>query len=183
MKDDFADWQQADLNWLESYGAIVEDPENKILNPTEKALVLYRFWNDGVISCHHLGEADLAILDNLASAGDAEYYSSLFSDDESDYMSFNYDNGKFGNARAIRNIYSHGSAVSGDADSAIHQENYGILLLLIISVLLKINDELCVHFLKIDLNDFVDWPFQEVERASVPTEILDSYRKRKYIVN
>lgn len=181
-KEDFADWQQKDLDWLESYGAIAEDPETKILNPTDKALVLYRFWNDGVIACHHLGEADIAILGSLVSDGDAEYYSSLFSDDESDYMSFNYDNRKFGNARAIRNIYSHGSAVSGNADSAIHLENYGILLLLIISVLLKINDELCVHFDKTNINDFVDWPFQEVERVSVPSEIIDSYSKRKYLI-
>jgi hypothetical protein len=173
-KEEFADWQQPDLEWLESYGAIAEDPETKLLVPTEKAFAQFRFWNDGVIACHHAGTENLLILDALVIDGDAEYYSSLFSDDESDYLSFNFDNSKFGNARAIRNIYSHGSAVSGDANSAIHQENYAILLLLIISALLKINDELCVYFDKNELNEFVDWPFQEVDIESVPAEILDS---------
>ncbi|MEG1513068.1 MAG: hypothetical protein RR362_05050, partial [Raoultibacter sp.] len=48
---------------------------------------------------------------------------------------------------------------------------YVILLLLIVSVVLKINDEFCFIQKKVDMNEFIEWPYKEVDKASIPDEI------------
>lgn len=85
-------------------------------------------------------------------------YSSLFSDHESEYLSYVFDQRSFDSALALRNKYSHGSDPLDDSNGFECEQDYILLLHVLICVLLKINDELADHVgIELDVG-FVDWP-------------------------
>lgn len=68
-------------------------------------------------------------------------YSKLFSPEESDYLNYNLNNSKFGDARALSNKYRHADITSED-EKQIYSD-YLIGLRMLILIVIKINDELC----------------------------------------
>ncbi len=106
-----------------------------------------------------------SILENLYSYGFVSYYhqsdkekkqielmpkkwltpsTKLFSKEESDYLSYYLNNEKFSNAIALRNNYMHGSSFVYTDEQ--NKENYFTMLRLLILIVIKINDDLCIYF-------------------------------------
>ena len=68
-------------------------------------------------------------------------YSKLFSPEEADYLNYNLNNSKFGDAKALSNKYRHVDTTSED-EKQIYSD-YLIGLRMLILIIIKINDELC----------------------------------------
>ena len=69
--------------------------------------------------------------------------STLFSKQEQDYFNFYLNQRSFNNTYDLRNKYLHGNKLKDD-DENTHYNNYMLFLKLIILIIIKINDELCV---------------------------------------
>ena len=65
----------------------------------------------------------------------------MFTNDEQDYLNYHLNNSDFGNSLALRNRYVHGSQSN---DDKLHKENYFIFLKIVIIIIVKINDDLCI---------------------------------------
>jgi len=170
---DFEDHQRPAIEKLIMCGALAEKAGTQKLYLTSKVSVLEKFWTKGVAVYCRQDSIMRKMIDNLATAGHVNFYSSLFSENEADYMSFNFHNEKFGNARAVRNDYSHGSPIAGDPNDPIHQANYEILLLLMVLAVLKINDDLCLGQSRYEQLELVDWPYRDVDVDSIPDKLLE----------
>lgn len=82
--------------------------------------------------------------DNLDSKGALRYGSTLLSEQESSYFNYYLNNSEFNNALALRNLYSHAGAYS-ILNEDTHKQHYFTFLKLIIMLIIKINDELCLR--------------------------------------
>lgn len=94
----------------------------------------------GYCSLMGFGDDLLQLLDREVKKGNLEYGGTLFSKQESDYISFIMDNKKFNNALAIRNKITHGSFAK--KSSKEHKEYYLELLMILMMYTIRINDEL-----------------------------------------
>ena len=72
-----------------------------------------------------------------------EFRESLFSKCEQDYFNYHLNKSEFIDGLDIRNSNLHGTQ-SGGRESEVHYTRYMLILKLIILMILKINDELCL---------------------------------------
>ncbi|TCD45882.1 hypothetical protein D3X11_06720 [Streptococcus sp. X16XC17] len=80
------------------------------------------------------------IADNLVQEDLLKYESTLFSEIESNYISFVLDDKKYGNGLKIRNRYAH--ARMARASEEENFKNYLELIQILIFYVIRINDEL-----------------------------------------
>ncbi len=155
--DDFPECYHPILDLLMTNG-FVEVRETNRLWPTTRSACLRRIWQYGAINMTRLSKADREIVDGLVNESVLTYSSNLFTQDEADYLSFSLNNSKFGNAWALRNKYDHasGSVFDDTEDQLVH--DYYQMLLILIAITLKINEELCLQTGKGGIVEFVEWP-------------------------
>lgn len=160
VREDFPDIYQHTIEWLLAEGLVTE-AENGRLMPSDEACALRKVWNEGAIPRYLLSEKDLAIAESLVESEALMVYDSLFSPDESDYMNFIFNDASFTDSWGLRNKYDHASFAVKDANGKDIHEDYCRLLVLLIGILLKINDELCFITGKGGVESFVDWPLYD----------------------
>lgn len=172
VREDFPDIYQCAIERLLADGLITET-ENGRLWPSNEACALNKVWNEGAIPRYLLSEEDLATTESLVESEVLMTYDSLFSPDESDYMNFVFNDASFANSWALRNKYDHASFAVKDPNSKDIHEDYCRLLVLLIGILLKINDELCFVTEKGGAENFVNWPLYDESIFDVARSILD----------
>ena len=106
-------------------------------------IILNDLYNNEVISywkypLKYREKMDELIEKNLFVMG-----SSLFSKQEQEYFNFYLNQRSFNNTFDLRNKYLHGNKLRND-DENTHYNNYMLFLKLIILIIIKINDELCL---------------------------------------
>ena len=102
--------------------------------------ILYDLYTKGFISYHHVSEEVKKIIDDLVSQKLLKVSSNLFSNYESDYLSFILNNEKFNNALALRNKYEHGKGkLFSDNDN---KNNFIIGLKVLTEIIGKIDDDI-----------------------------------------
>ena len=84
-----------------------------------------------------------AILTKMINEGKLEFESTLFSRNEQDYFNYYLNMSEFIDGYDIRNSNLHGTQI-GDRKSDIHYSRYLQILLLIILIVIKINDDICL---------------------------------------
>ena len=84
------------------------------------------------------------IVDSLIEKGILYSENKLFSKPEQDYFNYYLNMSEFIDGFDIRNSNLHGSQ-SGDRNSEIHSSRYMIILQLLILIVIKINDDLCIY--------------------------------------
>ena len=84
------------------------------------------------------------IVDSLIEKGILYSENTLFSKPEQDYFNYYLNMSEFIDGFDIRNSNLHGSQ-SGDRNSEIHLSRYMIILQLLILIVIKINDDLCIY--------------------------------------
>ncbi len=77
----------------------------------------------------------------MESRGIVTFESTLLSRNEQDYLDFYLNKSKFTNGYDLRNSYLHGTNVY---DENQHQADYYSILKLLIIIVIKINDDLCL---------------------------------------
>lgn len=102
--------------------------------------ILNKLWKSGTYCLYYKDKLILDIAEDLCKKGYCEYSDKLFSEYESNYLSYILDDKKYGNGLKIRNKFSHGKFSYKSEEE--HQKNYLELLQIVIFYVMRINDEL-----------------------------------------
>lgn len=76
------------------------------------------------------------------------FTNNLLSKNESEYFNYYLNKSKFTNGLDLRNKYLHGSQPKQGTDESLHKTNYYRILMLMLILTIKINDELCLNDIK-----------------------------------
>lgn len=141
-KQEFEDYQLQGLQWLFENGLIHENKDGfiKILDAKTVYILKELYYND-VLSYWHYPEEIRTVIDEMAARGIVTFESSLLSRNEQDYIDYYLNKSKFTNGYDLRNSYLHGTNVY---DESRHEADYYLILKLLIIIVIKINDELCL---------------------------------------
>jgi len=137
---DFADYQ------VEQIKILIEKNILKLSNDVIKFTnfqeinILNKLWKSGTYCLYYKDRLILDIAEDLCKKGYCEYSDNLFSEYESNYLSYILDDKKYGNGLKIRNKFSHGKF--GYKKEEEHLQNYLELLQIVIFYVMRINDEL-----------------------------------------
>ena len=122
----------------------VRADEEGRLRLTAKSGALKRMWSYGSVPVAASPRYE-RVFEGLVEDGEAEYYSGLFSTEESNYLNYVFNRRGFSNSLGLRDKWSHGGGPNVDANGRETMVDYHMLLLVMICVLLKINEELVLH--------------------------------------
>lgn len=138
--DDFAEFQQGDLNWLIKQGSIFVDKSGYLQANKSRVFVLKDLFLHEVICPMYYDDDLRQQVSDLAASGDLRYESTLFSVPEQKYLNFVLNNAEFGNSLGIRNRYIHDTC---PLDEDTELSHYCELLKIMVLIIIKINAEFC----------------------------------------
>lgn len=95
-----------------------------------------KLWKSGTYCLYYKDKLILDIAEDLCKKGYCEYSDNLFSEYESNYLSYILDDKKYGNGLKIRNKFSHGKF--GYKKEEEHLQNYLELLQIVIFYMMRI---------------------------------------------
>ena len=137
---DFADYQVEQIKILIEKNILkLSDDVIKFTN-FQEINILNKLWKSGTYCLYYKDKLILDIAEDLCKKGYCEYSDNLFSEYESNYLSYILDDKKYGNGLKIRNKFSHGKF--GYKREEEHLQNYLELLQIVIFYVIRINDEL-----------------------------------------
>lgn len=139
---DFNEYQIRNIGWLVENKFICEDMEGylQFVN-TNKIVVLLDLYKNGVINYWNYNEVLRNEIDILIEEKLVKFESKLFTNCEQDYFNYHLNKSKFSNSLDLRNRYLHGTQTNNEK---LHETNYLIFLKLVIIIIVKINDDLCI---------------------------------------
>ena len=137
---DFEKFQQEKIDYLISTGFLVNDHDKLIFADDQAALLLYDLYMNDVNSHYHFIDLE-ETLKWLESKNYIKYGGGLLSQPEVHYLNWILNSKEFSNSLDLRNKYMHGS--QGDVSNENeHEKVYHIMLLVLILLMLKIQDDL-----------------------------------------
>ncbi|MCT4632789.1 MAG: hypothetical protein N4A76_08635 [Firmicutes bacterium] len=141
-KADFQEYQLQRMQWLFDEKLIFENEDGyiKILDSMTLFILKELYYEDVLNYYHHDVELRKTI-DKFEEKGIVKIECSLLTLNEQDYFDFYMNKSKFTNGYDIRNRYLHGT--NGN-DENQYKNDYYLILKLIIIIVLKINDDLCL---------------------------------------
>ncbi len=134
-------YQEKALQFLIDKGFLKVEEGCFMMNNVETWYVLKELYNYQVLPYWYYNPAIQKIIDTLAAQGVLEFDNHLFSRREIDYLSYWLNAQYFSNGLQLRNKYMHGMYAVQDEKE--HEDNYCILLMLLLIIVLKIEDDLC----------------------------------------
>ena len=148
---DFKQYQLQRMQWLFDNNIISED-ESGYLKFIDLNLiyVLKELYYNDVLSYWHYPEEIKKVIERLEEKNHVCFESTLFSRNEQDYFDYYLNKTKFTNGYDIRNKYLHGT---NSNDEKQYEVDYYRILKLIVIIIIKINDDLCI---KEELLDIID---------------------------
>jgi len=145
-KEDIVEFENENLQWLLENEYLLED-ENGILEIADKEvlLIIKDLFENEVINYWRNEPITRNKIDKMINEKILYEENTLFTKLETDYFNYFLNNSEFGNALALRNEYLHGGKKGKDVNGDIHKNNYFILLRIVILIIIKINDDLCIY--------------------------------------
>ena len=141
-KNDFQEYQIQRMNWLFDNGLVIENEEGFIKIADIKTIfILKELYYEDVLNYFHYEPSLRGVIDSLMQKEIVFFESSLLTRNEQDYFDFYLNKSKFTNGYDIRNRYLHGTNVN---DENQYKSDYYSILKLIIIIIIKINDDLCL---------------------------------------
>jgi len=142
--DDYSGYTKRLLNNIIDKGYVFIDSNGYIRIKDEKlVIILNDLYNNEVISYWKYPQKYRKIMDELIKKDVFVIGNSLFSKQEQEYFNFYLNQRSFNNTFDLRNKYLHGNKLKDD-DENTHYNNYMLFLKLMILIIIKINDELCI---------------------------------------
>jgi hypothetical protein len=142
MKQDFLEYQLRKMNWLFENGIIIENEEGIIkIADLKKIFILKELYYEEVLNYYHYEDNLKEVIDVFEAKQIVFFENSLLTSSEQDYLDFYLNKSKFTNGYDIRNRYLHGTNVN---DEKQYQSDYYAILKLIIIIILKMNDDMCL---------------------------------------
>lgn len=157
-RTDYREPFSRDIEQLIEKGLVEEDSVTGKLTPTQKATCLGMVWDSGAVVARHYGGKAHEDIDKLVSQGILKYHDGLFTPDEASFLNYMFNDSEQTNAIGLRNKYSHANSVIPDPNAKDIRSDYYIMLALLVSITLKINDELADAMGMPGEIEFVDWP-------------------------
>ena len=137
---DFDDYQVRQINILIEKNLLKLSNDVIEFSNFQEINILNKLWKSGTYCLYYKDKLILDIAEDLCKKGYCEYSDNLFSEYESNYLSYILDDKKYGNGLKIRNKFSHGKFVYKKEEE--HLQNYLELLQIVIFYVMRINDEL-----------------------------------------
>jgi hypothetical protein len=139
---DFNNYQRRGISdTLEATGLIGYDDANRIYFKNNLLVNLYgMIFTAGYCSILNFYGELLQLVEEEVKKGNLRYGNTLFSEQESDYISYIMDDKKYSNTLAIRNKITHGSFAKKSTEE--HKEYYLELLMILMMYTIRINNEL-----------------------------------------
>lgn len=137
---DFDDYQIRQINILIEKNLLKLSNDVIKFSNFQEIYMLNKLWKTGTYCLYYKDKMILDIAEDLCKKGYCEYSDNLFSEYESNYLSYILDDKKYGNGLKIRNKFSHGKF--GYKREEEHLQNYLELLQIVIFYVIRINDEL-----------------------------------------
>lgn len=142
-KSDYNEFQLEKIKWLINRGTISINKDDTICLNTMRVYALYKLYHSDVINAYHFPKEYSAIITQLENNGDIIPKNSLFSKPEQEYLNFCMNRSEFGNGYDLINKYHHGS---NSSDAKTNESDYFRLLTILLFIIIKINDELCIKY-------------------------------------
>ena len=142
--NDYQEYNKRDLDWLLQQNLIYINDEGYIKIRNQERIMIYaELHYKEVLNYWKKNPKIKAEIDKMKKEEKLELESSLFSRKEQDYFNFYLNRSEFIDGYDIRNSNLHGTQV-GDRKSGVHYSRYLQILLLIILIVIKINDDICL---------------------------------------
>lgn len=142
--NDYSGYSERLLNYVIDNGYVFIDSDDYIRVKDKRMItILNDLYNNEVINYWKYPLKYREKMDELIEKDMLLKGSTLFSKQEQDYFNFYLNQRSFNNTYDLRNKYLHGNKLKYD-DENTHYNNYMLFLKLIILIIIKINDELCV---------------------------------------
>ena len=106
-KEDFAEYQQKDIEWLMERGAIDISCDGYLTINKERAFILRDFFYHEVVCPHYFSKELRQIVENFVAENEMKFENTLFSKPEQDYLNFALNKSEFSNGWDLRNKYCH----------------------------------------------------------------------------
>lgn len=133
------------LNNIINQGYIFIDSNGYIKIKDKKLLVIVKDLNDNEVICYWKYPLEYRNkIDELVKRNMLKKESCLFSKPEQDYFNYYLNQRSFSNSLDLRNKYLHGNKLKYN-DEDTHYKNYMVFVKIIILIIIKINDELCMQ--------------------------------------
>lgn len=125
---------------------IIEIADDGLLSIGDKykAVILKDLFYNEVISRYHYSTRYQDIIDDLIDKKILKQKSSLFSDNEVNYLNYLLNRTEYENGLEIRNSYIHGNQHVIE-DESKHEQNYYRILIIMVLLAIKINDDFCLN--------------------------------------
>lgn len=141
-KSEFEEYQLKKMQWLFENNLVYENEDGfvKVFDSITVYILKELYYKD-VLSYWHYPEVIRAKINDLEIKKVIMFESTLLSRNEQDYLDFYLNKAKFTNGYDLRNRYLHGTNVN---DENQHEADYYSILKLLIILIIKINDDLCI---------------------------------------
>ena len=144
--NDFTDLEKDEIEKLVNNKIIEVLSDGRIVfSNLNRLSILKDLYLNEVINKHNCSQEDIQIINDLVTEGLLKEENTLLSKQEADYLDYLLNNRKYVNGPQLRNKYAHGCQ-QGITDEQIHEENYFVILNIIILLMIKINDDLCLNY-------------------------------------
>lgn len=141
--EDIEDYQKASLDWLVKYKYVtVNDGNEIVLVNRDRTLIYYYIHNNDVAVPNKLPNSLKQEVNKLLSEGALVAENTLLTRQEADYIDYYLNKSKFINGYDLRNKYLHGTSSDYNNENE-HYVNYLHALRILITIMIKINDDLC----------------------------------------
>jgi hypothetical protein len=139
---DFLNYQKDIIRYLIDNALLEEHESDKVLTFVDdvKISLLYEIYLFGSTSFVHANKKEQQALIKMESEQLIIFAKTLFTSHETDYLNFLLNNKCFDNSWAIRNRYQHGAP--NYKDSQLYEFDNDIALLILVTYMVKIDDEL-----------------------------------------
>ena len=143
-EDDFHNYQKPRIDYLVQHGILTKRKDGTLKIRDVSTLYVYKMlFAYGVVGYHHVKPQIQKAIDNMLTDGRVILGATLFTKQESDYLNFVLNNSQFDNSWAIRNLYQHGAPTYKDKEH--YRFDYYMALLVLVTYVIKINDELSLR--------------------------------------
>ena len=141
--EDFQEYQKRDIDYLISNDYLYNDKDGFLrIKNQELVFVLGKLHYEDVLNFWHYSETIRNEILEMENRKMIKFENTLFTIEERKYLNYYLNKKEFSNGLDLRNKYSHGTNSSSEDEQ---QNDYQILLKLIILVIYKIKDDLYLY--------------------------------------
>ena len=141
-RDDYEEYQLQDLNWLIERGSIIVTSSGLLTTNRQRVSILKDLFYNEVICPNYYSDSLNKQLEALIQEGELCYGSTLFSKPEQAYLNFALNKSEYSNGLDLRNRYIHDTC---SQDEAEQRADYAELQKIMVLIIIKINEELCIR--------------------------------------